>query len=315
MHGFPRRRPFARRAPTTVLMYHRVGPEARDLHRLRVRDDRFADHLATIERHADIVPLADVLTPARRPRVAITFDDGYADNLHVAEPILAAHHAPATVFVAAGVIEAGTGFWQDRLQVMMLDSDHDVRALDVDIAGEHVHAPFGSPEEREQAYRAVHARIRRRPPEEIEAVLDAVAGQLGHTTGTNGDAVTPTLTVEEVGALARSPVVEVGSHTLRHPFLTALDAATQRREIVDSRARLASWTGAPVTTFAYPFGVKESFDSTSERCARDAGYDLSVTGVPGRVTRFTAPHRVPRRYVGDWDSATFEQRLRDWIGA
>jgi peptidoglycan/xylan/chitin deacetylase (PgdA/CDA1 family) len=313
MRGFPRGRLWARRAPTTVLMYHRVGPEARDLHRLRVRDDRFVEHLATIERHADIVPLADVLRPAPKPRVAITFDDGYADNLHVAEPILAARSAPATVFVAAEIIEAGTGFWQDRLQAMMLDTDYDARVLDVDVGGERVHASLDGAQEREEAYRAVHGRVRRRPPEEIDAVLAAVAAQLGMSP--NGRAVTPTLTVDEVGTLARSPVVDVGSHTLRHPFLTALDDATQRREIVDSRARLEAWTGAPVTTFAYPFGIKESFDATSERCARAAGYTLSVTGLPGRVTRFTAPHRVPRRYVGDWDAPTFERRLLEWIGA
>jgi peptidoglycan/xylan/chitin deacetylase (PgdA/CDA1 family) len=294
-------------------MYHRVGPEARDLHRLRVRDDRFADHLKILQRHAEIVPLGDVLAPSSRPRVAITFDDGYADNLRVAEPILAAHDAPATVFVAAAVIEAGTGFWQDRLQAMMLDTEYETRELDVDVAGQRVHGSLATADEREQAYRAVHTRVRRRPPEEIDAVLGAVAAQLG--VAANGRAVVPTLTVEEVGALARSAVADVGSHTLHHPFLTALDDAAQRREIVDSRARLESWTGSPVTTFAYPFGVKESFDATSERCARDAGYELSVTGVPGRVTRFTAPHRVPRRYVGDWDGPTFEGRLREWIGA
>jgi hypothetical protein len=33
------------------------------------------------------------------------------------------------------------------------------------------------------------------------------------------------------------------------------------------------------------------------------------------VTRFTSAHRVPRRFVGDWDADVFEHRLREWIGA
>jgi len=305
---------FVPRSHTTiVLMYHRVGPEERDLQHLRVRDDRFVEHLATMRRYADIVPLTDVLTPARRRRVAITFDDGYADNLHVAEPLLAQHDAPATVFVAIDPVEAGNGFWQDQLAALVLDGDHRRDRLDVEVAGERLQADLGSPEQREAAYRAVHTRVRRRPPEEIVATLDAVAAQLGVPLDSLD--VPPTLQPDEVRALDASIVVDVGSHTLRHPFLSALDEAAQRREIFESRTRLEAWTGRPITTFAYPYGVAEAFDDTSVTLAREAGYRLAVTGVRGRVTRFTSPHRIPRRFVGDWDADTFERRFREWIGA
>jgi peptidoglycan/xylan/chitin deacetylase (PgdA/CDA1 family) len=294
-------------------MYHRVGPEERDLQRLRVRDDRFDAHVATMRRHADVVPLGEVLAPSRRPRVAITFDDGYADNLYVAEPILARHGAPATVFVATAVVEAGRGFWQDRLAAMVLDGEPAAEHVEVEIARRPLRADVRTPEARERAYRAIHHRLRRRPPDEVESVLDAVAGQLGARA--DDLAVPPTLKPDEVRTLAASDVMEVGSHTLRHPFLSSLDEAAQRREILESRPQLESMSGSPVRTFAYPFGVAEAFDDTSVRLAREAGYDLSVTGVPGRVTRFTAAHRVPRRFVGDWDTDVFERRFRAWIGA
>jgi peptidoglycan/xylan/chitin deacetylase (PgdA/CDA1 family) len=298
-------------APTVVLMYHRVGPEERDLQHLRVRDDRFAEQLGVMRRHADIVPLTDVRRPAKRPRVAITFDDGYADNLHVGEPILAAHDAPATVFVATAVIEAGRGFWQDQLAALVLDGDYRAERLAVTIGGEPVEADLRTPDEREQAYRAVHRRARRRPPDEIDALLRDLAAQLG--ADLDALAVPATLKPDEVRELAASRVVDVGSHTLRHPFLSALDRDAQRSEIVDSRPRLEAMSGAPVTTFAYPFGAAEAFDDTSVELAAAAGYELSVTGVAGRVTRFTPPHRVPRRFVGDWDAPTFEHRLRSWL--
>jgi peptidoglycan/xylan/chitin deacetylase (PgdA/CDA1 family) len=300
-------------APTVVLMYHRVGPEERDLQHLRVRDDRFAAQLDVMQRYADIVPLTEVRRPAPRPRVAITFDDGYADNLNVAEPILAEHAAPATVFVATAIIEAGRGFWQDQLAALVLDGEYGTEHLAVSIAGEPLRVDLRTPEAREAGYRALHQRARRCPPDEIDAVLADVAGQLGADLDALG--APPTLKPDEVRTLAASDVVDVGSHTLRHPFLSALTPAQQRPEIVDSRARLAAMSGTPVTTFAYPFGVAEAFDATSVELAAEAGYDLSVTGVPGRVTRFTSAHRIPRRFVGDWDAATFERRFRAWIGA
>jgi peptidoglycan/xylan/chitin deacetylase (PgdA/CDA1 family) len=48
---------------------------------------------------------------------------------------------------------------------------------------------------------------------------------------------------------------EVGSHTLTHPsnFL-ALDPASLRAEVVDSRRRLEALLNLPILTFAYPFG-------------------------------------------------------------
>jgi peptidoglycan/xylan/chitin deacetylase (PgdA/CDA1 family) len=307
------RQRLARRAPTVVLMYHRVGPEERDLQKLRVRDDHFDAHLTTIQKYADVVPLTEVLAPARRPRVAITFDDGYADNLHVAEPLLAKHDAPGTVFVTAAVVESGEGFWQDRLAAMVLDGDYAVAQIEVDIAGEHVTANVQGAEAREQAYRAVHKRTRRRTPEEIERVLTSVAGQLGVRVADHAGAIPATLTPDQVKELASSPVVTIGSHTLRHPFLSALDEAEQRSEIVESRARLEALIGEPVTTFAYPFGTADAFDRTSVQLAQDAGYEISVTGVPARITRFTRAQQVPRRFVGDWNTETFDRKLRTWL--
>jgi peptidoglycan/xylan/chitin deacetylase (PgdA/CDA1 family) len=304
----------ARRAPTVVLMYHRVGPDARDLHGLRVRDDRFVAQLAVMQRYAQVVPLAEVLEPSRRPRVAITFDDGYADNLHVAEPLLAAHDAPATVFVAAGIVETGHGFWQDRLAALVLDGRYDADHVDVVVAGNPLRADVRSEAARDRAYRAVHGRLRRRPPDEIEHVLADLTEQLGADAAAR-DTIAPTLTVDEVRRLDASPVVEIGSHTVRHPWLSALDAAAQRQELTDSKAQLEAWTGRTIRTFAYPFGVADAFTDTTVRAARDAGYGVSVTGVAGGVTRFTDPQRVPRRFVGDWDADVFERRFRAWIAS
>jgi peptidoglycan/xylan/chitin deacetylase (PgdA/CDA1 family) len=302
---------FARRGPTVVLMYHRVGPEERDLHRLRVRDDRFAAQVTTMQKHAAVVPLEAVLEPSTEPRVVITFDDGYADNLRVAEPILAARDAPATVFVAAGVIERGAGFWQDRLAALVLDGHFDVDHIDVTIAGRRLRADVRGAAARERAYRAVHVRIRKQPPEEIERVIADVAEQLG--LARDNLAVPPTLTVDEVRELGASRVVAVGSHTVRHPMLSKLDEAAQRRELVDSRRQLEAWTAQTVRTFAYPYGVAESFDDTSVRVAREARYTVAVTGIPERINRFTDPYRVPRQYVGDWDADEFETHLTAWL--
>jgi peptidoglycan/xylan/chitin deacetylase (PgdA/CDA1 family) len=50
----------------------------------------------------------------RRPSVAITFDDGYREQLAVAAPLLEARGYPSTVFVSSAFV-GGQNMWHDRL--------------------------------------------------------------------------------------------------------------------------------------------------------------------------------------------------------
>jgi peptidoglycan/xylan/chitin deacetylase (PgdA/CDA1 family) len=122
------------------------------------------------------------------------------------------------------------------------------------------------------------------------------------------------MTIDEVRALDAIDGVDVAAHTCRHPWLAALDATAQRDEIERGKTELESWLGRTVTLFAYPFGAADAFDADSVRAAAASGFTLSCTTVAGNVGRFTHPHRVARRYVGDWDEDTFERRFRSWIG-
>ena len=55
--------------------------------------------------------------------MAITFDDGYADNLQVAAPLLAERGLPATFFIVSGTIGSGREFWWDELEGLLLRRD------------------------------------------------------------------------------------------------------------------------------------------------------------------------------------------------
>lgn len=67
---------------------------------------------------------------------------------------------------------------------------------------------------------------------------------------------------------------EVGSHTMNHLDLTALDPERQRYEIVESRKILETTLGVPVLTFSYPFGL--SNDSVFDY-VHFAGYKAAMS--------------------------------------
>lgn len=90
---------------TVVLCYHSVHPTRPYA---SVRPAAFAQHLAWLAAECDVLPLERVLEPrppGARPAVALTFDDGYADNHEHVAPELERHRLPATFFITTGLID------------------------------------------------------------------------------------------------------------------------------------------------------------------------------------------------------------------
>jgi peptidoglycan/xylan/chitin deacetylase (PgdA/CDA1 family) len=84
---------------------------------------------------------------------------------------------------------------------------------------------------------------------------------------------------------------EVDAHTITHPDLTTLDAASLRREVAGSRRIIRQRYGIPVNWFCYPAG---RYDPTVQAAVRQAGYVGATTTLPGWATRADDPYRLPR---------------------
>src|SRR5215217_4356416 len=112
-------------SPAIILMYHRVTELANDPHLLAVTPAHFDEQLAAIRAHGiplRLQELVESLRQGRTPRraVIVTFDDGYADNLHQAKPLLERHRVPATFFLTAGQVGQAREFWWDELDRLLL---------------------------------------------------------------------------------------------------------------------------------------------------------------------------------------------------
>ena len=96
------------------------------------------------------------------------------------------------------------------------------------------------------------------------------------------------LDAAEARSLAESGM-ELGSHTLTHPDLRALDDQALARELSVSKAAVEELTGRPCRTFAYPYGLH---DERVTRAVAAAGYELAFTWLPGPWRPLEAP-RLP----------------------
>ena len=294
---------------TLILCYHRVAEGVEDPLHLCVRPGNFAAHLEEMSRAREPSTLADVSLPSRRPRVVVTLDDSYRDNLTNALPIAEAKGVPITVFVTSGILGNHNGLWWDRLGALLRARPAHVREIDLPIGGRNVRLPLGS-----SGIRADLDSVRRHllplRVTEIERALDAVSEQWQVDSDPSPDA--GTLTPEDLLKLAASDTVTIGAHTVDHVRLRDRPAREQQDTISGSKRELEQSIGRTVSHFAYPFGRRDDFDDRSVDAVRSAEFDTACTAIPGMAHSSTDPYRLPRRMVMDWGRLRFRVQMQRW---
>ena len=302
----PRRPPVA---AGTVLLYHRVADVDEDRLGLAVHPDRFAAQMAELAARADVVALSATPPPGT---VAVTFDDGYADNLHTALPVLLDHGIPATLFASTGHIARQAGFWWDEVGRLLHEAPPDAGPLRLGHGSAARVWPSCDPATRTVAAAQIHQWLQAKPPEEIEAQLRTLrvwAGRPAHPAPPP-DADRP-MTVDELRAFAAADGMQVGAHGRTHPSLPAVTAARQDDEIAGSRGDLAGWLGAASTAFSYPFGIPGcDVDREVTARVRAAGFTHAVINATVPDRRRPDPWAIARVVAPDATGTAFTDLLR-----
>lgn len=279
-----------------VLMYHRVTDAGRDTYGLAVTPERFGQQVQHLAARGCVVPLSEVTAPGRALRIAITFDDGYADNATTAAPLLEQAGLPATYFITTGRL-GGRHFWWDRLAEGFLGSHPLPQGVDVAVAGRPLWLSLADATAREAAVRFLHRRLRPLPPDELAGTVDSLLAQLGVP---DPPADERSMTDAQLIALAGSSHAEIGGHTRTHLQLGGQRASVQADEVGGSIEDLRTLLGRPVTSFAYPFGSALAVGDLAPRLAREAGCDVACSTAHAPVTARSDPYRLPRLDVRDW---------------
>jgi peptidoglycan/xylan/chitin deacetylase (PgdA/CDA1 family) len=318
-----------------ILMYHRVTELPNDPYLLAVRPDHFAEQMQGIRKHCIPMRLKELVEALRERKVpnravVVTFDDGYADNLHEAKPVLEHYEVPATVFVTAGQVGKRREFWWDDLDRVLLQPGTLPARLRLAMKGTAWECELGDartytendyrqhrdwhierqddPGPRQRLFRTLYARLSGLSGSERETVLDELLAWAGaERTGRRSHCA---LTAEELILLQAGGLVDVGAHTMTHPYLAALTGAEQNCEIRQSKECLEAILGRPVTTFAYPHG---STTPESVAALNDAGFVGACCSHSDAVWRDADPFCLPRVVVRDWSWKPFKRWLRWWI--
>lgn len=263
-----------------ILLYHSIVPTASPAERWTagqaLRQVDFERQIAWLGQRRRIVSLAEYLDLWQRKRIqqekalAITFDDGFYITYDCAVPVLRHYQAPATFFVATGHLDGGELLWFSYLKGLCFEKTY--RSVKV----EGTVFELDGPKQVRSAWEGLR-RLAKDSGDPLE-----FSRELSHNYPL------PQAVREFYGGMTKAqlvkatedPLVEIGAHTVYHPYLDQLAEDDQRREIEESRRSLLEICGKDICYLAYPGG---EYNRASVEIARQAGFEAAFVVIPKRI--------------------------------
>jgi peptidoglycan/xylan/chitin deacetylase (PgdA/CDA1 family) len=231
----------------------------------------------------------------------LTVDDGFTDFRTHLLPLLEQLSVPASLFVCTGAVAAGSVWYQDvynlidrvkgeRLFVPWMDTrvffgDVTHRVVTV----EHVLLPYLKRLRPESQHRQIETLYTSNALDRTPSAADAFC------------------TVEDLRALASSPLVELHLHSNAHQPLGNLTGDEVRQDLDRCREFFRQRIGRESTVLSYPNG---SFKEWQWPFLAEAGVTHAFTTRPGAVRADAfEPFALPRIGIGSEDVADFSWRM------
>jgi peptidoglycan/xylan/chitin deacetylase (PgdA/CDA1 family) len=296
-----------------VLTYHRIS-DATGYMVECVPPAAFDMQLGVLRQRSRIVRLHELIERLQNPEpleediAAITFDDGYRDNLDTALPILERHGIPATVFVATGFVDRSVRPTDERLwhafEVLwrrgpsphaVCPSANGLRPL--------VEAALARPGS-VAPVRKLRTQLKRLPSAEAERLIL----EIEQSAGEAGIERSLMLDWNGVRALAQRGV-EIASHTVSHAILTGLPAMQVEPELRLSKERIENEIARLVVGFAFPNGSRADFSDPHIALLKRLGYAYACTTVWGVNYPGSDLFRIRRIGVGADSRALLDLKL------
>jgi peptidoglycan/xylan/chitin deacetylase (PgdA/CDA1 family)/CelD/BcsL family acetyltransferase involved in cellulose biosynthesis len=269
-----------RHTPTLrILYYHRINNE-NDPFLPSMPIAEFEKHIRIVARHYRVVSLREGMRrlaeggPAE-PVVAITFDDGYADNCTEALPILQRYGAPATIFLTTGSVDSREPMWFEVLAVALKKTDLSHIDVELDVPRRFL---LRTQAERLAANGTIFAHLRMLSDSDRCAQLAEILRRLSAESAP--ELRGRMLTWDQVRHM-RSFGIDFGGHTVTHPFVSRLTPEQALWEIAECKHRIEQETQADTVHFAYPNGRESDFQAWNKEIVAAAGYKAAVSTLWG----------------------------------
>ncbi|MFC5269472.1 polysaccharide deacetylase family protein [Adhaeribacter terreus] len=314
-----------------VLMYHRVAEVKSDIWDITVSPENFEYQLQILQQSGNVISLSELTGNASKNRlksgnIALTFDDGYADNYHFAKPLLEKYKLPATFFITTSNIGKKTEFWWDELENLILFTEHLPTFFSMNINGEDLNFELLqeaelTPEQQQinrnwkaceetppnmrcamylKLWQTLRPLPQKKQQQELQKLRDWAGKAISPRSGYES------MTENQLRDLSRNPLFEIGAHTVSHAALGFHDITFQEKEIRENRNLLRDITNQPVDLLSYPYG---HFNTQTLQAANQTKFKAAFTTREEFVKNQTEPLQMGRFQIKDLPPEKFSAQF------
>lgn len=275
-----------------VLFYHRFGEGSRFM-----SAQVLETQLRYLKRHFNPISLgqfmeANVLgNPLPANAVVVTIDDGYADFLQIAYPLLQRYSIPATLYVVSQFAAGELWLWFDRIRYVC---EHcELPEVAIDTAHEELRVMLASPTEREAAWDRLATYALALPVLVREQLIEQLSQVAQVAIPSRAPARFTALTFAQLRSLDPA-LIEIGAHTRTHATLSGCTGVELENEVAGCRNELEHALDRPVAHFCYPNGQAGDFGTAAIRCVQAARYRSACISFGGLTALDSHPLLLPR---------------------
>lgn len=263
-----------------ILLYHRVvhNNSLSQIWNIEnaLTQRAFERQIRWLANHNQIISLADYLKGMNKPGfkkqkpVAITFDDGFELTFHLISPFITKMKIPITIFVTTGHLESGNLLWFGYLKALCSGNKYS------EVETHQGKIPLQTRAHKKKALNILHKQVRAsgHPGKFCDALAERYPLDSMVTAPHAG------MTLEQVRQVGKSDSIELGAHTITHPYLPQLPRDAQEKEIIGSMRTLSEITGRPVRYFAYPGG---EYTRETINLVKNGGFEAAFAIIPRKT--------------------------------
>jgi peptidoglycan/xylan/chitin deacetylase (PgdA/CDA1 family) len=299
----------------SILCYHGIikdSPPGFNSSGKHLNVEKFENQMSFLAKNFEIVSMQNIenyfLGQGSLPKksIAITFDDGYANNLWIAHPILEKHGLKATIYLATGYIDSPKIMWSDRLELALIQS----KITQFEIMLDKIHYfDLSNLANKLDTLKSIKSYIKKANPEINNKILDAVDQKLEIDKNLTTPLIHKFLEWEDVRFMNSTNVWDIGAHTEDHYSLGTLAPSDGIKQIKNSLLKVKSelaYDGYPL--FSYPEGRNFDIPGYAIQFLRSIGFNTAPSSNPGKnyITRISTKNAMKlKRYLVGFENLDF----------
>lgn len=253
------------------LMYHGVTlKDATDFSARNITADQFEKQMAYFKREFDVISLKKAFNLVRnnikpdKKTITISFDDGYQNNLTVALPILEKYKIPATIFISGVCLEEEDYILFPDIFAGLLYFHKD--KID------HIKKNILSHTNGLSSELPLLLILKSCEYGQRDEIINKITSDLNLWSDLEKipDENYKLLKRSEITELAKSELVDIGSHGYLHYDLTKVNENNAKQDLTHSKKILEECLQAKIEMLAFPYG---SYNKRIQKIAEQIGYD------------------------------------------